>query len=308
MSKSAIRGICAAILTPLTEDERPDPLRFIERARALLADGCDSLNVLGTTGEANSIALAERRRFIETLASSDLPLGTMMVGTGSPALQDTVELTRAAGAAGFGGALILPPFYYKPLGDDELLAYFARVIDAIDAPRLKFYLYNFPQMTGIVFPPSMVSRLVAAYPERLVGIKDSSGDMVYCRRLKDEVPTLDIFPSSEAHLLEGRRQGYAGCISASVNVTAAASQRVWSGRVDAAAQTALTTVRAAIASVPLIPAVRALTAAITRDDAWERIIPPLRSLDVANRRRLADALAATEFASWFPNARPLSLA
>ena len=307
MPNAAIHGICAAILTPLTEDERPDVPRFVERARALLADGCDSLNVLGTTGEANSIALAERMRFIGALASSGLPLGTMMAGTGSPALRDTIDLTRAAGAAGFGGALILPPFYYKPLGDDELLAYFARVIDAVDAPRLRFYLYNFPQMTGIVFPPSMVSRLVAAYPERVAGIKDSSGDLAYCRRLKDEVPALDIFPSSEAFLLEGRRQGYAGCISASVNVTAGASQRVWSGAVDEAAQAALAAVRTAIASVPLIPAVRALTAAITHDDAWERIIPPLRALDAANRRTLAGALAATEFPSWFAGATLLAV-
>ncbi|MBV8150470.1 MAG: dihydrodipicolinate synthase family protein [Candidatus Eremiobacteraeota bacterium] len=286
-------GICAAILTPLDADDRPDAARFVARARTLLAEGCDALNVLGTTGEANSIALAERRRFIEAVAASGLPLERMMVGTGTPALHDTIELTRAVASAGFGGALILPPFYYKPLNDDDLLAYFGRVIEAVE--RIPIYLYNFPQMSGIAYPVSFVGRLVAAHPGRVAGIKDSSGDLAYCRRLKDEVPGLDIFPSSEAYLLEARRQGYAGCISATVNVTSAASRRVWSGPEDEDAQTALTAMRVAIASVPLIPAVRFLTATVTGDPAWERMLPPLRPLDAEQRTRLLERLEKTEF-------------
>ena len=69
--------------------------------------------MLGTTGEANSFGLHERKAILEGLIARGVPAGAMMPGTGCASLTDTVELTLHAKAQGCRGVLLLPPFYYK---------------------------------------------------------------------------------------------------------------------------------------------------------------------------------------------------
>jgi hypothetical protein len=121
-----LHGVIAAIATAVDESGEPDCARSIALAGFLLANGCDGLNVLGTTGEATSFSLDQRRRLMNAYAQSGLPLTRMMVGTGAAALADAIALTRHGAELGFAGALVLPPFYYKGVPDDGLLA----VIDA----------------------------------------------------------------------------------------------------------------------------------------------------------------------------------
>ena len=80
MTKS-LRGVVAAIATPITQEREPDHARFVKLARSLLANGCDALNVLGTTGEATSFSLGQRKALMEAVAK-ELPRERMMVGTG----------------------------------------------------------------------------------------------------------------------------------------------------------------------------------------------------------------------------------
>jgi 4-hydroxy-tetrahydrodipicolinate synthase len=118
----ALSGVIAAIATPVMQDGAPDLERAIKLARFLLETGCDGLNVLGTTGEATSFSLAERLSVMKAYRQNGLPLDRLMVGTGAAAVADAVALTRAAEELGFGGALVLPPFYYKGAPDDGLAA------------------------------------------------------------------------------------------------------------------------------------------------------------------------------------------
>ena len=83
--------------------------------------------MLGTTGEATSFSLDERMGLMSAYREAGLPLDRLMVGTGAAAVSDAVALTRHAAELGFAGALVLPPFYYKGVPDDGLVAY----IDAI---------------------------------------------------------------------------------------------------------------------------------------------------------------------------------
>src|SRR3974390_2414906 len=112
-----LRGVIAAIPTAVADSGEPDCARSIGLARFLLANGCDGLNVLGTTGEATSFSLDQRRRVMNAYAESGLPLTRMMVGTGAAALADAIALTKHAAELGFAGALVLPPFYYKGVSD-----------------------------------------------------------------------------------------------------------------------------------------------------------------------------------------------
>ena len=282
--RANLGGVCAAVLTPLSAQLRPDHTAAGALYRALLSEGCDALNILGTTGEANSIAVHERRAFMEGVAAAGLPMDRLMIGTGSCALDEAVELTRAALALGYAGTLILPPFYYKNVSEDGVFAYFSAILDRAGDCAGRIYLYHFPQMSGVPFTLELIARLIAAYGDCIAGLKDSSGDLAYTRAVAQRFPALDVFPSSEAALLEGRAQGFAGCISATVAIAAALAARVWQGVDSAAAdQAELTRIRETIAKRPLIPAVRHLSAKLRGDASLARMLPPMAPLapDVA---------------------------
>src|SRR3954469_3589744 len=95
-----LRGVVAAIITPLDRNGAPDATLFCNVARSLLSGGCYGLNVLGTTGEATPFSLTERRRLMDEAAGSGLPLDRMMVGTGAAAVDDAIQLTGHACALG----------------------------------------------------------------------------------------------------------------------------------------------------------------------------------------------------------------
>lgn len=294
---SGPRGVLAAILTPVGPALEPDHARLIAHARWLLANGCDGLNVLGTTGEAASFSTAQRIALMEALAGAGLPLDAMLVGTGAAALSDAVLLTKAAVALGFAGALAIPPFYYKDLSEDGLFAFYAALIERTGSDALRLYLYNFPKMSGVAITPALTGRLCAAFGATVAGLKDSSGDMAYAAAMHRAYPALEVFPSSEASLAESRRAGYAGCISASANVTAPACAQVWHGTGDlAAAQARAAAQRAAIAGFPLIPALRSLVSELHRDPEWLRAMPPLGTLASAERTALNERLRAAGYA------------
>ena len=184
----------AAIATAIDDNGEPDCARSIALARFLLANGCDGLNVLGTTGEATSFSLEQRRRVMSAYAASGLPLDRMMVGTGAAAIADAIALTRHAAELGFAGALVLPPFYYKGVHDDGLLAYIEAIMTATAARPIPIYLYHFPAQSGLPWHVALIRRLLDAFGERIAGLKDSSGDMAFAREAASIAPRFKVFP------------------------------------------------------------------------------------------------------------------
>src|SRR5665213_3295757 len=130
MTAQTLSGVIAAIATPIEDSGAPDHKRAVKLARFLLDNGCDGLNVLGTTGEATSFALEERKGVMSAYKAQGMPLNRLMVGTGAAAMSDAVALTRHAAELGFAGALVLPPFYYKGVPDDGLIAYIDTLVQA----------------------------------------------------------------------------------------------------------------------------------------------------------------------------------
>ena len=282
MSDNPVQGVFAAVPTPFAEDYTPDLPLFMEHCDWVIDKGCDGLNVLGSTGEANSQTVEARAGLMRAVAESDLSRAALMVGTGTPALSDTIELTALAAELGFDAALVLPPYYYVPVSDDGLFAWFSRVVDAVKNSNTGIYLYNFPQMTGLEFSPSFIERLLEAFPTHVRGMKDSSGNLEYTNSIAAQFAGhFDVFPGNEAPLADAVEKGYAGCISASVNATAEQAANIWQQRNDpsAAAVTELAELRSTIASVPLVAAVKALTAIRTGHDEWQRLLPPLQALE-----------------------------
>lgn len=288
----ALGGVICAALTPLDEALAPDIAASVAHCRRLLSAGCDGINLLGTTGEATSLSVEQRLGVMAAIANSGLPLDRFMAGTGAASLADAVRLTRAAALLGFAGALVLPPFYYKSVTLDGVVAFYREVIERVDDDRLRLYFYHFPQLSGVFIEPEAIGRVAAAYPSIVAGVKDSSGDLQYSVDLVRSFPNLSIFPSSESVLSAARSQGFAGCISASVNVTAPLARDVWNGLGGERARINLTALRETIARFALIPALRQLMRAIDGDDGWLRMLPPLHRLSADEAQTLESALAA----------------
>jgi 4-hydroxy-tetrahydrodipicolinate synthase len=277
-----LAGVIAAIATPIDESGAPDLKRAVNLARYLLDTGCDGLNVLGTTGEATSFSVDERKGVMDAYKANGLPLHRLMVGTGAAAVSDAAALTRHAAELGFGGALVLPPFYYKGVPDDGLVAYIDTLVKATERKPIPIYLYHFPAMSGLPWHVTLIRRLLDSFSSRIVGLKDSSGDMAYARSAAAISKDFAVFPSTEAALLEARRGDFAGCISATANLNADLCARAW-GQGDTGALDAAVAIRKLFDGKPLVSGVKALLAHIHSDAGLARVRPPLALFSAAYR-------------------------
>ncbi|MBO6518460.1 MAG: dihydrodipicolinate synthase family protein [Rhodospirillales bacterium] len=299
MSHSPYKGVFSAAVTALKDDMSPDLDLMAEHCKWLLANGCDGLAILGTTGEANSFGLKERISIIEGLVERGIPGDVLMPGTGCCAAVDTINLTQAAINAGAKGVLMLPPFYYKNMSDQGLFDAFAQVIDTIADDRLKIYLYHFPQMSGVPISYELIEMLLKAYPETVVGMKDSSGVFENMVGAAEKFPGFAVFSGADDLMLPLLRRGGAGCITAAANVSAFMNSAVYNGwmahgdtpEVEAAHET-LSAMRKAVSGYPLPPALKALTARNTGNAGWNNLRPPFVALSDADRQALFDAFDA----------------
>jgi 4-hydroxy-tetrahydrodipicolinate synthase len=289
-------GVIAPVLTPFGEDGSPDAERFTEHARWLMATGCTALAPFGTTSEANSLGLDERMELLEELADDGIEPAKLMPGTGTCSLADTIVLTQHAMDLGCGGVLMLPPFYYKGPSEEGLFRYFAEVIEGVGDAKLKVYLYHIPPVAQVGFSLPLIGRLMREFPDTVAGLKDSSGDWSNTAAILAEYPKLEIFPGSEVFLLDGLKNGAAGCISATCNVSASAIRSVydsWQAKAgdEEQQQAAITAIRKAIQAYPMIPALKALIAHYRGDSGWATVRPPFVPLPAADAEKVVHTLA-----------------
>ena len=296
MSQALFAGVNAAVLTPMRADLSVDLDRMAAHCRWLLGRGCDGLGILGTTGEANSLGLGERIAVMEGLIERGIEPARLLPGTGTPALTDTVLLSGRAAELGCRGVLVLPPFFYKSPTDDGLFAYFSELINRLgDGPAI--YLYHFPQQSAVPFSLDLIGRLLRAFPGRVRGIKDSSGDWANTHSILTAFAAdgFAVYPADDSQFHAALHAGAAGCITAAANVGSAVSAVVYAHRntkTGADAQAVLTAIRRAVTSVPLIAGLKALIARHTGDAAWKTIRPPhlhLRETDAARLFAAFDA-------------------
>ena len=297
MQDALFGGVNAAVLTPMNADLSVDLDRMAAHCRWLLANGCNGLAVLGTTGEANSLGISERVAVLEGLVGRGIPAAKLLPGTGTTALTDTVLLTRKAAELGCRGALLLPPFYYKNPSDDGLFAYFDQVIQRTGGD-IGIYLYHFPQQAVVGFGVELIGRLLKAFPGVVKGVKDSSGDFANSRAYADHFAAegFEVYAGDDSLLRSLLEVGAAGCITAASNVTCAVGAKVyanWRSEAGAQAQLVLTATRKAVTSVPLIPGLKALVARNTGDARWTNIRPPHLKLTAEQEAKLFAAFDAS---------------
>ena len=291
-------GVWAPALTPVDASLGPDGARYAELVVKLLGDGCHGVVVFGTTGEANSFSAAERMAVLEAAVNAGAPAGRLMAGTGLCNFPETIQLTAHALSLGVRSVLMLPPFYFKNPSDQGLFDAYARIIDGVADSRLRIYLYHFPKLSGVPIPHGLIEKLVAAYPDTIAGIKDSTGDWQSTSDLIQRFPGLAVFPGSEILLLPALRAGGAGCITATANVNAPAIRRTydaWAAGDDGAEdlQDAISRVRAAFDQRPLVPVLKNVVSRRTGHAGWLRVRPPFTPLEeTESEKAMADLSAA----------------
>jgi 4-hydroxy-tetrahydrodipicolinate synthase len=323
-----IRGVLAPVVTPFKNDFSPDRQRFIAHCKWLLLQNC-GLAVFGTNSEANSLSMEERAALLDELVAAGVDPSRMMPGTGCCSIVETVKLTKQAVGNGCAGVLMLPPFYYKDVSEEGLYRYFSEVVQRVGHARLKIYLYHIPPVAMVGITTGLVERLLAAYPDAIAGMKDSSGDWNNTKTFLDAfvarsvrpvadspwraptaraARTFDVFVGSESFLLANMRNGGVGTISATANVNPAAIYELYQNALAAASastpaelealQARLNVVREVFSNGKFPSMIAALKEAIAiymDDPAWARVRPPLVELTPEQAKTLAAELKAIRF-------------
>lgn len=298
MAAPSFAGVLVPVLTPFTRAGAPDAGRFVNFCRFLLDQGADGLAIFGTTSEANSMSGTERMELLDQVIAAGIPAEKLMPGTGACSVTEATTLIRHAVGHGCGGVLMLPPFYYKGMDDDGLFAFFADVIDRVGSDALRMYLYHIPPQTVLGLSLDLVGRLIRAYPQTVVGLKDSSGDWSNTAALLDRFPGFAVFPGSEVFLLDGLRKGAAGCITATGNVNVPGIRKVyenWRTPQADALQEEITTARRTIQAYPMVPALKRIVAHFHNDPDWATVRPPMVPLSDAQSQALLADLAKIGF-------------
>lgn len=292
----AVSGVNCAAATPLNADLSPDLGLFAEHCQRLIDEGCHGIALLGTTGEANSFSVSERRAILESALEAGVPAHRLIPGTGVNAGAETVELTRHALSNGVRSVVMLPPNYYKGVSDEGLFCAYARIFEAIDDDRLQVVLYHIPQVSGIPLSHALVARLIERFPTTVIGIKDSSGDLANMQALAAAHPGFAVLAGADPLLLPLLKSGGAGCITATSNLIAASLRTIYDnlddGELVEPAQARVNAWRTLSNSYVQIPTIKAMVGLKTGNPAWSRVRPPLMPLDTAQLADLESRYAA----------------
>jgi len=230
MIEKKFQGVFAAAVTPLKSDFTPDIDSLPKFLSFLAQRGCHGALILGTTGEGPSFSFAERKMIYQAARNVRQihPSFQLLVGTGSPSLQDTIKFTRLAFDLEFDGVVVLPPYYYKNVTDEGLLSWFSEVIEESVPSDGALFGYHIPQTSNVPLSIDLLKRLKDKYPDKFAGLKNSSSDPTHVLKLGDSFrDELTVFTGNDRLFSLSLGVGASGCITALANVISPDLRVVW---------------------------------------------------------------------------------
>ncbi len=280
-------GLSCAITTPMRPGGDVDLPRLVKHARHVLAQGCDSVTLFGTTGEGASLGLPARGAMLGALIGAGIdPARQIYAGVSAGSLEDSVEQARLALDLGAKGLLLAPPFYFKGVSDEGLFAWFARFFEKLGPAARNTILYHIPSVTAVDISVGLVERLKTAFPGIVTGVKDSSGSYANTEALLKAHGELAILVGDERQLAKAVRAGAQGTICGLANLTPHLLRpMVYEGSESAAVNRLVDE----IVSHPVLAAVKALVGHIHGDAGYGAMRPPLEALGEGQRQRLVAA-------------------
>jgi len=285
---SKIKGIYAASVSILKDNLSLDIKKTIKHIENLIHEGCHGVAVFGSTGQAQLISISEKIELLNNLASSKYK-DNYIIGTGLNSLGETVNLIKIASSLNFKKFLIMPPAFYK-YGDNEVIDFYSRLIDA--HPECEIILYNFEKLCGYKFSLDCIYELVKKFPNQIVGIKDSSYNIFEHLKLEN----FSILPGSELKLLKGLELGCSGIITATCNVTAQLSRKVYEDFLKGEKQTVnqkLCDVRLIFENYNLISGLHSFLS--IKDETFKNLLPPIKLLGEKDKKQLIKSLENINF-------------
>ncbi|MDC1258141.1 dihydrodipicolinate synthase family protein [Pelagibacteraceae bacterium] len=283
-----IKGIYAAGMSIFNENLSLNIPKTISHAEKIINQGCHGVAVFGSTGQAQLISVGEKINLLNQLSKSKYK-EKYLIGTGLNSLSETINLMKVASSLNFNEFLIMPPAYYR-YSDKEVVEFYSRLVEAV--PECKIILYNFEKLCGYKFSVKCVEELVIKFPKQIVGVKDSSYNLYEHLKLDN----FSVLPGSESKLLKGLELGCAGIITATCNVTAGLSRKVYDDFIEKKEQTKnemLCNVRNVFEKFNLISGLHSFMS----DDnkIYQNVLPPISLLAEEDKQRLIDELNKLNF-------------
>ena len=285
---SKIKGIYAAGMSVLNDDLSLNIEKTISHSEKIIEQGCHGVAIFGSTGQAQLIPVIEKINLLNKLSLSKYK-DHFIVGTGLNSLIETINLMKIAISLNFTKFLIMPPAYYK-YGDNEVIEFYSRLVEA--HPNSEIILYNFEKLCGYKFSLDCIEELVRRFPDQIIGVKDSSYNLY--ENLK--IDNFSILPGSELKLLKGLELGCTGIITATCNVTAKLSRKVYDDFILKNKQTSnqkLCDVRSSFDKYNLISGLHTFLS--TENKIYQNILPPLSLLNKKEEKELLNSLKDLNF-------------
>ena len=285
---SKIKGIYAASMSIFNKNLSLNIEKTIAHAEKIIEHGCHGVAIFGSTGQAQLIPINEKIALLNKLSLSKYK-DKFLVGTGLNSLIETINLMKIATSLNLNKFLIMPPAYYK-YGDKEVIQFYTRIINAV--PNSKIILYNFEKLCGYKFSLDCVKELVKIFPDQIVGVKDSSYNLF--ENLKIE--NFSVLPGSEIKLLKGLEVGCSGIITATCNVTASLSRKVYDDFINKKTQSSnekLCNVRSIFDKFNLISGLHSFMS--DEDEIYKNVLPPISLLDEIDKQQLINDLNKIDF-------------
>ena len=283
-----IKGIYAAAVSILNENLSLNIDRTISHAENLIDQGCHGVAIFGSTGQGQLISVSEKINLLTRLSTSKYK-NNYLIGTGFNSLSETINMMKVSCSLNFKNFLIMPPAYYE-YGDKEVIDFYSRTIDAVSDCRI--ILYNFEKLCGYKFSISCVEKLIKKFPKQIVGVKDSSYNLYENLNIEN----FSIFPGSELKLLRGLEIGCSGIITATCNVTASLSRKVYEDFFSKKPQIhneKLCNVRKTFDQYDLISGLHTFMSG--QDSIFKNILPPLGLLNNNDKNKLISDLKKLDF-------------
>ncbi|EJT02157.1 dihydrodipicolinate synthase family protein [Rhizobium sp. CCGE 510] len=277
-------GLSVALATPFDNNGDIAIDVMIAQAKRSLAAGCSSVTLFGTTGEGSSIGTQERERVLASILESGIEANKIVVGVLVDAAEDAASQAGHALSKGVRNILLAPPSYFKNVSDDGLFQWFSAVFAPLGDKARDIIVYNIPSVTMVPLTVSLIGRLRIAFPNIVVGVKDSSGDWPFTETLLKAHGDLVILVGDERHLAKGVRLGGQGAISGMANfIPREVKLMAEEGKDDSRVVDFV----AELLKFPVTAAVKVMVAQLTSEDIWLAVRPPLVSISAEGQAELA---------------------
>ena len=283
-----IQGIYAASLSIFNDDLSLNVNRTIKHADNLINKGCHGVVLLGSTGQSQLISISEKIKLINRIPKSK-NYNKFIIGTGLNSLGDTINLMKISTSQKNNTFLIMPPAYYK-YSDKDVINYFTKIIENIK--NCKIILYNFEKLSGYKFSVECVKYLNKKFPDQIIGIKDSTGNIYKEYKNKN----FSILLGSEEKILIGLKIGCQGIISATCNVTSSIARKVYDDYHNNNKQTEfkkLNLVRQVFNKFNLVSGLH--TYLSHKDPIYKNVLPIVDLLPIKEEKKLFEELRKLDF-------------